>query len=71
MVFGYRIYRESLSGGKTDIPPEIWLADKNDEYLDLHLIPKDRELWKIENFDKFIEERKYMILNKFDFLLLK
>jgi hypothetical protein len=62
---------ENGAGGKTDIMPEEWFADKGIDYLDLHLIPKDRELWKIENFEKFIEARKQLILNKFDYLLLK
>jgi uncharacterized protein with ParB-like and HNH nuclease domain len=62
---------ENGAGGKTDIPPETWFADKDDTYLDLHLIPKNRELWKIENYVHFIEERKKMIIEKFDFLLLR
>lgn len=62
---------ENGFNGKTDIMPEEWFADKDDDYLNLHLIPKDKELWKIENFEKFIEARKQLILNKFDYLLLK
>ena len=50
---------------KKDKPLEEWLKDKDDEYLEVHLIPKDKELWKIENFEKFIEERKKLIVNKF------
>jgi uncharacterized protein with ParB-like and HNH nuclease domain len=62
---------ENGSGGKTDILPEIWFADKSDEYLDLHLIPRDKNLWKIENFEAFVEERKKLILQKFDYLIIK
>lgn len=62
---------ENGSGGKTDIPPDVWFSDKDDSYLDLHLIPKNKDLWKLENFDKFIEERKKLILKKFDYLLIK
>ena len=62
---------ENGAGGKTDITPDIWFNNKSDPYLDLHLIPKDKNLWKLENFDQFIEERKKLILKKFDYLLQK
>lgn len=29
--------------GKTDIAPDEWFAEKDASYLDLHLIPTDRE----------------------------
>jgi len=57
--------QENGAGGKRDIPPEDWFADKSDEYLDLHLIPKNRKLWKRENYEQFVEERKELILEKF------
>lgn len=60
---------ENGSGGKGDASPESWFADKDDAYLEMHLIPKDRNLWKLENFDQFIEERKKLILNKFDYMI--
>ena len=50
---------------KKDKSPQEWLRDKDDEYFEIHLIPKDRELWRIENFEKFIEERKKLIVDKF------
>lgn len=62
---------ENGSSGKTDILPEEWFKDKPDEYLDLHLIPKDKNLWKLENFEKFVEERKNLILKKFDGIIIK
>lgn len=62
---------ENGTGGKTDIHPEKWFEDKPDAYLDLHLIPKNKQLWKLENYEKFIEERKKLIENKFDYLILK
>lgn len=62
---------ENGSGGKTDTPPEVWFAGKSDAYLDLHLIPKDRNLWKLEKYEEFIAERNKLILNKFEFLLTK
>jgi hypothetical protein len=62
---------ENGAGGKTAILPEEWFKDKTDEYLDLHLIPKDKNLWKLENFEAFIEERKQLIVEKFDHLIKK
>lgn len=61
--------QENGGGGKTDILPEVWFADKSDEYLEKHLIPKDSELWKLENFEAFIEERNKLILDKFNYLI--
>jgi hypothetical protein len=62
---------ENGSGGKTDILPEDWFSDKSEDYLTLHLIPKDKELWKLENFEKFIEERKNLLLAQFDSIIIK
>lgn len=67
--------KENGAGGKTDTPPEEWfakrVAEDGDGYLDLHLIPKDRGLWKVENFERFIEAREKLILDKFTFMLHK
>lgn len=63
--------RENGASGKSDTSAEKWLADKDEAYLDLHLIPRNKELWKLENFETFIEARKTLILQKFDYLLLK
>lgn len=60
---------ENGGGGKTDILPEQWFADKSDEYLERHLIPKDKELWKLENFEAFVEARNKLILDKFNYLI--
>lgn len=63
--------KENGPSGKTDILPEVFFADKDDDYLDLHLIPKNRDFWKIENFEHFIEARKALILKKFSYLIQK
>ena len=63
--------QENGAGGKTDILPEVWFADKPKEYLELHLIPQDKELLKLENFERFIEERKMLIERKFDSIIIK
>lgn len=62
---------ENGAGGKSDTPPEEWFADKSDDYLDMHLVPKDRELWKLDNFERFIEERKRLIEQEFAYLIVK
>lgn len=56
--------------GKTDIPPDVWFAGKNDDYLDLHLIPRDPSLWALSNFEQFLEKRKELILDKFSYMLV-
>lgn len=61
--------KENGAGGKRDIPPEKWFADKDDDYLNLHLIPKNRELWKIENYEDFIAARQKLIVEKFSFMI--
>jgi hypothetical protein len=62
--------QENGAGGKRDILPEVWFADKSDEYLNLHLIPKDRSLWQLENFEQFISARRELIADKFSSLIL-
>ena len=54
---------------KTNKLPEEWFMDKSDKYLDLHCIPKNSNLWKLEAFDLFIEERKKLISSKFSYLI--
>jgi hypothetical protein len=61
---------ENGAAGKRDIPPDQWFADKDSEYLALHCIPAKKSLWKIDNFEKFIEARKQLIAEKFGFLLM-
>ncbi|EDZ66740.1 hypothetical protein NOC27_67 [Nitrosococcus oceani AFC27] len=61
--------QENGAGGKSDALPMQWFRDKDDEYLDLHLIPKDKTLWELDRFEDFIEARKRLILEKFQYLL--
>lgn len=62
---------ENGSGQKTDQPPNQWFADKDDAYLERHLIPLDRTLLKMERFDDFVEARKLLLLKKFQPLLVQ
>ena len=63
--------QENGAGGKSDMLPKEWFADKPDDYLDLHLIPRNRELWEVENYERFVDERTRLILEKFDYLIIK
>lgn len=56
---------ENGAGGKWQSLPEQWFHEKSNEYLDMHLIPKDRALWKVERFEDFISARKALIREKF------
>lgn len=50
---------------KRDKLPEEWLIDKNNEYFEIHLIPRNKELWKVRSYERFVEERKKLIVSKF------
>ncbi|WP_027365560.1 GmrSD restriction endonuclease domain-containing protein [Desulfotruncus alcoholivorax] len=63
--------QENGAGGKSDTSPEEWFKDKPEDYLDLHLIPKDKDLWRLENYESFIEERKKLIEKKFSYLIIR
>jgi hypothetical protein len=54
---------------KNDTPPNEWFSDKSPEYLELHLIPKNPELWELDNYEEFIVEREQLIIEKFRPLL--
>lgn len=62
---------ENGAAGKSDIPPNEWFEDKSTEYLELHCIPKNKDLWEIDQFENFIDERKNLIREKFSYLLFK
>lgn len=61
---------ENGAGGKSDASPADWFKDKDDDYLNLHLIPKDKALWAMDRFEDFIEERKKLIFAKFSWLIV-
>lgn len=62
---------ENGPGGKADSPPDEWFADKDDAYLDMHLIPRDRTLWQLEAFEDFVAVRTKLIEQKFEHLIVK
>jgi len=61
---------ENGAANKSDQTPEDWFADKSEDYLDKHLIPKEKELWKMDNYEQFCEKRKELIINKFEHILV-
>ena len=56
---------------KGDTLPEVWFANEPDEYLEMHLIPKDRSLWSVDRFEDFVRERRVLIASKFAFLMVE
>jgi hypothetical protein len=60
---------ENGAGGKSDIPPEDWFQGKSEHYLDMHLIPRDQNLWQLDNFEAFIQARQTLIAEKFQYML--
>ncbi len=49
--------------------PSIYLKRLDVETLKSHMIPIDEELWELENFPRFLEERKQLIIGKIKRLL--
>jgi hypothetical protein len=69
---------ENGPSGKTDVPPSVWFArgrfdsdSAHENYLDLHLIPRNPQLWELERFEDFLEARKVLIQEKFENMLQK
>lgn len=60
---------ENGAGGKSDILPDVWFADKDASYLEKHLIPNDPQFWKMDRYEDFIEARKILITDRFKWLL--
>jgi hypothetical protein len=63
--------QENGPSGKWDTMPDEWFAGKDKAYLEKHLIPTDPELWKLDRFENFVEERKKLIREHFKFLLVQ
>ena len=55
---------ENGPSGKGSKLPDVWFVNKKDDYFEMHCIPKKPELWKLKNFDAFIEARKKLIADK-------
>jgi len=46
---------------KSDMLPRLWFEKFDMNYWDFHMIPKDASLLELDNFEKFIEQRKALI----------
>lgn len=60
--------KENGFSGKSGQLPEHWLPQQvaaDPQFLERHLIPNDPNLWKLENYEEFIEARRKLILERF------
>jgi len=44
--------------------PYAYLSEIDSEILTSHMIPLNKELWKLENYPRFLETRKHLIMTK-------
>ena len=61
---------ENGPSGKGATVPEEWFKGKDSAYLQMHLIPDEPQLWKLDRFEEFIVARKELIKQKFRGLLV-
>jgi hypothetical protein len=55
-----------------NVSPWQYLANETTPSLrKAHFIPEDRELWKPENFDKFLDRRRRMVAEAINSLMRK
>jgi hypothetical protein len=54
---------------KQDTSFEVWLESRDPSFYDRHLIPTDPETHRIENFDRFLEERSELIRDELQSVL--
>jgi hypothetical protein len=64
--------QENGAGGKSSTPPAEWFVGERakESYLEMHLVPRDPALWKLERFEDFLAERKKLVAEKLNFLLI-
>jgi len=62
--------RRKWRGWQVGYPAGTMVLDKGSEYLKRHLVPSDRDLWKMDRFEDFIAERKKLIGERFKTLLI-
>lgn len=49
------------NSGKNQRPLDEWLSTRSPEYLQRHLIPSDRALWHIDQYESFLIERRKLL----------
>jgi hypothetical protein len=62
----------SINSEIGDTPPDTYLKDyvmKDHDIFQRHMIPSDTELWKVENFEAFLDARLKLIWRKTSELL--
>lgn len=47
--------------GKSSVPFDKWIRTRDSSFRTRHLIPEDPDLWRFENFERFVEERERLI----------
>lgn len=55
---------------KTDISPEEWLSSRGPGFLERHLIPADKKLWKFDRFPDFLKAREELIKTRIKSLFI-
>ncbi len=57
----------------TNTPPDVYLAEVDDrdggKTLDAHCVPRDRNLWRMENYEGFLEKRRELMADRINHLL--
>ena len=49
---------------KNNIKFEEWIKNLEPSFIEKSFIPKNKELWFIENYEKFIEKRRDLMFDK-------
>jgi hypothetical protein len=58
-----QLLAEGENRGRGNEPFAEWLESQNESYFDKHLIPTDEDLYTIERFPDFIEQREELIID--------
>jgi hypothetical protein len=58
------LLRSEINKKKRDKNPYNWLSEQNEDFFERNLIPKDSNLWKLENYSLFIETRKKLLIQR-------
>ena len=46
------------------MPVDEWLESRDSSFIERHLIPDDKSLWKFDRFDDFLKAREELIRNR-------
>jgi hypothetical protein len=58
-----QLLTENENKSKQNTSFEAWVTDQNEGFYDRHFIPRDSEYHRLENFDRFVSERRRRIKN--------